>query len=328
MDVHSPWLRKIRVGVIIGDYEPSQDTGGCMMRAVVGLTILSLVIVSAVLTACGGAMLGTATPDVTASAEGLAATVNGEPIAMDDYQKQVAQVEAFFEQEGLDLESGEGQERVAQARRQVLEQMIDQELIRQAAVSMGVSIPDVELETHVQEIIEQSGGQEQFDQSLQATNTSYDDFREMLLDQLLSEAIFGAVTTSIDSVAEQVHARHILLPTRERAEEVLARLEAGEDFAFLSREYSEDVSSRERGGDVGFFPRGVMPPEVEEAAFSLDVGETSDIVESPFGFHIIQVLEREEREIAVEIFENLRQQTFMQWLQTQRENATIERLVQ
>lgn len=299
-----------------------------MMRAVVGVTILSLVIVSAVLTACGGAMPSTATPDVTASTEGLAATVNGEPIGMEDYQKQVTQVEAFFEQEGLDLASGEGQERLAQARRQVLEQMIDQELIRQAAVEMDVSIPEAELESHVQEIIEQSGGQEQFAQSLQATGTSYDDFRQMLLDQLLSEAIFGAVTTSIDSVAEQVHARHILLPTRERAEEVLARLQAGEDFAFLSREYSEDVSSRERGGDMGFFPRGVMPPEVEDAAFSLEVGETSDIVESPFGFHIIQVLEREEREIAVEIFENLRQQSFMQWLQKERGNAAIERFVQ
>jgi foldase protein PrsA len=299
-----------------------------MMRAVVAVTMLSLVIVSAVLAACGGSMPTTATPDVTASTEGLAATVNGEPIGMEDYQKQVTQVEAFFAQEGLELESGEGQERLAQARRQVLEQMIDQELIKQAAVEMDVSIPDAELESQVQEIIEQSGGQEQFAESLQATGTSYDDFREMLLDQLLSEAVFGAVTTSIDSVAEQVHARHILLPTRERAEEVLARLQAGEDFAFLSREYSEDVSSRERGGDMGFFPRGVMPPEVEDAAFGLEVGETSDIVESAFGFHIIQVLERDEREIAVEIFENLRQQTFMQWLQKEREDAVIERFVQ
>jgi foldase protein PrsA len=178
---------------------------------------------------------------------------------MEDYQKQVAQVEAFFEQEGLELESEEGRERLAQARRQVLEQMIDQELIRQAAVEMDVSISGAELESHIQEIVEQSGGQEQFTQSLQATGASYDDFRQMLLDQLLSEAIFSALTASIDSVAEQVHARHILLPTRERAEEVLTRLQTGEDFAFLAGEYSEDVSSRERGGDMGFFPRSVMP---------------------------------------------------------------------
>lgn len=71
-----------------------------------------------------------------------------------------------------------------------------------------------------------------------------------------------------------------------------------------------------------------MPPEVEDIAFSLDVGQTSGIVESQFGFHIVQVLEREEREIAVEIFENLRQQIFMQWLQEQRESADIERFIE
>ena len=79
---------------------------------------------------------------------------------------------------------------------------------------------------------------------------------------------------------------------------------------------------------MGFFPRGVMPPEVENVAFGLDVGQTSGIVESQFGFHIVQVLEKEEREIAVEIFENLRQQIFMQWLQEQRESANIERFIE
>jgi len=60
----------------------------------------------------------------------------------------------------------------------------------------------------------------------------------------------------------------------------------------------------------------------------LDVGEVSEIVQSPFGFHIVQVVEREEREIAREIFENVRQQTFMQWLLGQRESATIDRFVE
>ena len=290
---------------------------------------LALLIVSSLAAGCGGGTAAVQTPAATASVvEGLAALVNGQPIASDEYQRQVAQVEAFFEQEGLDPQSEEGQERLAQARRQVLEQMIDQELIRQAATEMGVSVSEAELESSVQDIIAQSGGEEQFNQSLQATGTTYDDFRQMLLDQLLSEAVYVAVTASINSVAEQVHMRHILMGTRERAEEVLARLEAGEDFAYLAKEYSEDISSRERGGDVGFFPRGVMPPEVEEVAFGLEVGDVSDVVESQFGFHIVQVLEREEREIAVEVFENLRQQTFMQWLQDRRESAEIERFVE
>jgi parvulin-like peptidyl-prolyl isomerase len=291
--------------------------------------VVLLLVMVAIAVGCTGGSIPSATTAPTAGpADGIAAVVNGAPIEFEEYQRQVAQVEAFFEQEGLDAESGEGRERLEQARRQVLEQMIDQELIRQAAEEMGISISDEELDASIADIIAQSGGEEEFNQSLQATGTTYEDFRQMLLDQLLSEAVYASVTASINSVAEQAHARHILLPTRERAEEVLARLQSGEDFAYLAREYSEDVSSRETGGDMGFFPRGVMPPEVEDVAFSLEVGEISQIVESQFGFHVLQVLEREEREIAVEVFENLRQQTFMQWLQEQREGAIIERFVE
>lgn len=305
------------------------------MRRLVHPLVLASLIICVILVGCGGGTPSPLTPTADASStatasstEGLAAAVNGQPITMENYQKQIVQVEAFFEQEGLDLESEEGQERLAQARRQVLEQMIDQELIWQEAVLMGIAISDQELESKIQEIVEQSGGQEDFQQSLRDIGTSYDDFRQMLLDQLLSEAVFGAVTVSISSVAEQVHARHVLLSTRAGAEEVLARLQVGEDFAFLAREYSEDVSSREVGGDMGFFPKGVMPPEVENAAFSMEVGETSEIIQSQFGFHIVQVLEREEREIAAEVFESLRQQTFMQWLRDQRESADVERFVE
>jgi parvulin-like peptidyl-prolyl isomerase len=291
--------------------------------------IAALLTMSILVGGCGGQPTPVETPTATSTpADGLAALVDGQPIAYEEYTKQVAQVEAFFAQEGLDPGTEEGQERLDQARRQVLEQMIDQELIRQAAVEMGVSISDAELDASIEDIIGQSGGQEGFELSLQSMDTTYDDFRQMLLDQMLSEAVYSAVTASISPVAEQVHARHVLLPTREEAQEVLARLQAGEDFSYLAREYSEDISSRENGGDVGFFPRGVMPPELEEIAFSMEVGETSEIVETEFGFHIVQVLEREEREIAVEVFENLRQQTFMQWLQDRREAASIERFVE
>lgn len=292
-------------------------------------TFVLLLFATALAAGCASEAIPSATTAATASpVEGLAALVNGQPISSEEYESQVEQVEAFFEQEGLNAESEEGRERLAQARRQVLEQMIDQELIRQAAVEMGISISDEELESSIEGIVEQSGGGDGFNQSLQATGTTYDVFRQMLLDQLLSEAVYSSVTASINSVAEQVHARHILLPTREMAEEVLARLQTGEDFAYLARECSEDISSRETGGDMGFFPRGVMPDEVEEVAFGLEVGDMSGIVESQFGFHVIQVLERDEREIAVEVFESLRQQTFMQWLEDQRESASIERFVE
>ena len=103
---------------------------------------------------------------------------------------------------------------------------------------------------------------------------------------------------------EQVHARHILFKiapnagadakaqTRQKAEEVLAKVKAGEDFAALARQYSED-SSASRGGDLGVFTRGKMVKPFEDTAFALAPGETSDLVESPFGLHIIKVEAKE-----------------------------------
>src|SRR3989442_7939338 len=103
--------------------------------------------------------------------------------------------------------------------------------------------------------------------------------------------------------AEQVRARHILIKVaadagadakaaaRKKAEELLAKVKAGADFAALAKESSEDAGSAADGGDLGLFPRGRMTPAFEEAAFALQGGGLSDVVETPFGFHVIKVEE-------------------------------------
>lgn len=84
-----------------------------------------------------------------------------------------------------------------------------------------------------------------------------------------------------------IRASHILVKTREKAEEILEELKMGADFAKLAREHSE-CPSKKRGGDLGRFTRGKMVKSFERAAFALKTGQISDVVQTQFGYHIIR----------------------------------------
>jgi peptidyl-prolyl cis-trans isomerase C len=94
---------------------------------------------------------------------------------------------------------------------------------------------------------------------------------------------------------EEVRARHILVDSKEKARELYEKIQHGADFAELAKEHSKDPGSKDRGGDLGFFGRGQMIPQFEEAAFALKKGEVSQPVETQFGWHILRVDERRQR---------------------------------
>lgn len=108
---------------------------------------------------------------------------------------------------------------------------------------------------------------------------------------------------------EMVKARHILIKidktaseeekkkAQEKAQDILMKIKAGEDFAKLATEFSDDTLSATKGGDLGFFTRSRMVPSFEDAAFALKPGEISDIVKTPFGYHIIKVDDRKDAEV-------------------------------
>lgn len=142
---------------------------------------------------------------------------------------------------------------------------------------------------------------------------------DLLASQYLLKEVVGKINVTDDDInlyykahqeefrtPEMVRARHILIKVdksasnddkakaRSKAEDILKRIKAGEDFAKLASEFSEDPGSKNKGGDLGFSPKGRMVPDFEKVAFSLKPGEVSDIVETPFGFHIIKVEEKKE----------------------------------
>ncbi len=172
--------------------------------------------------------------------------------------------------------------------------------------------------------------EEQYQQTIDGLNTAIgfgeNDLKRLITSVLLRQKVLEAVVAEegISQTQEQVWARHILVADETQAQAVLDRLNAGEDWSALAAELSTDESNKNQGGDLGWFGRGRMVAEFEDAAFALDIGEISQPVQTSFGYHIIQVLGHEDRQISETEVENLREQAFTTWLQELRDASEIE----
>lgn len=118
-----------------------------------------------------------------------------------------------------------------------------------------------------------------------------DEYREFVRTQLLRRKLSDVFASTVPTTTEQIHARHILVETKEQADAALQRVKNGEDFAAVAKDVSKDTGSKDSGGDLGWFGRGQMVKPFEDTAFALKPNQISDPVTSQFGFHIIQLLE-------------------------------------
>jgi hypothetical protein len=154
---------------------------------------------------------------------------------------------------------------------------------------------------------------------------SQEDYEQLVAaPNLARQKVADALAATIGQSAPQVHAWHILVPTREDAEAARARIIAGEDFAAVAQELSTDDSTGANGGDLGWFTREEMVAPFAEAAFSLEPGELSEPVESEFGWHIIEVAESDaDRPLTDTQIARLEQAAIDRWLAEQRSALTI-----
>lgn len=273
---------------------------------------------------------GGPTPAAATKGDGTtAAIVNGEPIRLADYQREATQARSFLMSDPkFSASTAEGQQALQTINNQVLESLIGEALIRQYAQKNGITVTDAELGQSVDSLVKEMGGAQEFEKALAARGLTREMFTATQRTQLLGNKVRDAVTVDVPQTMEQVHARHILVQTPDQAAQALNRLTKGEDFAKVAREVSQDPSSASAGGDLGWFPRGLMVPEFEQAAFSLKPRELSPAIQTQFGYHIIQVLEREaNRKLPDERWQELRQMRFQDWLEDQRDAAKIERFV-
>jgi parvulin-like peptidyl-prolyl isomerase len=260
----------------------------------------------------------------------LAARVNGAPIYLEDYERELERYEDSLEAQGIDPNSQEGQQKIDQARGWILNVMIEQVLTEQAAERVGIEVTDAQVEQYMQDMIAESGGEDAFRAKLEEWGETYENAKREVRAQLIGTQMTQRVVAEVPESAEQVHARHILVDTEEEAQHIHSQLEAGADFAALAKAHSQDMSTRDNGGDLGYFPRGILvASEVEAAAFSLQPGQFSQVITSPLGFHIVQVVERDpDRAISAENLQLLREQAVQTWVEGLWAEADVERLVE
>jgi parvulin-like peptidyl-prolyl isomerase len=245
--------------------------------------------------------------------------VNGEPILLSEFESEVARFTAARSELGIDLAS------LGDYESQILQALVDRLLLAQGARSRGLTLDATAVQAAIDSAIADRGGSEAMGEWLSKNGYTLQSFRADLEKQMLADRMVQQLFSEVTRSAEQVRARHILVATMDEAQDVLAQIRNGADFAVLAQTYSRDLATRIAGGDLGWFPRGYLTvPEVEEAAFALQPGEVSDIVETNLGFHIVMTMERAERRLSPDALQRLGTSAVETWLASQRQSARIE----
>ncbi len=245
------------------------------------------------------------------------ARVNGELVSRDEFEGVVESNIARYEAQSG--ESFNAQQR-PQLERQVLDGLITRTILEQEAEQLDISVGDERFSETLDQFKQQFPDEQGYQTALDQQGFTEEEFetelrRQMVIEELIRSQVYDQVAVSEEEMRtfyddnpqyfqqdDQVAARHIIFTTegveeseraalQEELEEIRQEIEDGADFGEMAREHSQGPSAPD-GGDLGTFGRGQMVPEFEEAAFELEVGELSPVIETQFGYHILQVTER------------------------------------
>jgi peptidyl-prolyl cis-trans isomerase C len=286
---------------------------------------------------------------VPATLPDVIAQVNGEAISKADFDLAVQEIEA---RAGGPVPADQ-RDRIL---RGVLDELVAYRLLVQESRTRNTAVPAAEIDARIAQIRQQFPTQEAFTQALQTRGMTEQKLRADIQEDMVVAKLIEGQLGPISAVtpaqlndfysknpeqfqqAERVRASHILLQfppnadaaakeqVRARAADILKQVKAGQDFAALAKQHSQDGSAAQ-GGDLGFFERGAMVPPFENAAFALQPNQTSELVESQFGFHIIKVTEKQaQRTIPLEEVRPQLEQFLQQRTRQEQTQAFVDQL--
>ena len=228
--------------------------------------------------------------DVKELDKGTVAIVNGDKISKDSYKEEMS----FY---GAMLASRQN------LKNSIVQMMVQDKLIADDMRANKLEVSDKDVNESFLNSVKQFGGQEQFDKMLDEYNMDVEKFKETVKKDLMyqkhkewfekehpvtDEEIKQYYEDNKDQFAKR-DASHILVDNEKTAKEIKEKLDKGEDFAALAKEYSKDTANADNGGNLGEFSKGQMVKEFEDAAFALKEGEISEPIKTQFGYHIIKI---------------------------------------
>ncbi len=302
------------------------------------------------LTACGESAPATPTPiiiknnatpvpTITAApnrkigyADSAVAKVDGTEISPAEFNRALDTARATSEEQAggmLDWNTPDNQKQLQELRQQVLDGLVNYQLIAVQAQKENVTATPNEIQTRLEDFKQQLGSPSNYQNWLTRRYLSENDQREAITQVLIFEKMSDKHSRA-DDKAEQVHIRHILVPTKGEADALFNQLRSGADFAKLAKQFSLDASSASKGGDLDFiFPGQTAQygPDFEKVAFALKPNEYSGPIKTPLGYHIIQSLGKEIRPLPFDLVQQHKAEAFAAYIQSLRDKAKIEKFL-
>ena len=249
--------------------------------------------------------------DKAASSGKEAATVNGKPISKSQYERELSMFQKQAAQRGRPLSDAD----LTTVEHRILENLIEAEVLYQQSQKEKVKVDDQAVNEQIETIKKRFPDEAAYKKALEGMSVSEKEIRDQIqrglaINQLLDTNVRQKITVTEEDnnpnlfkQPEQIKASHILIKVapgaeeskkiqaRKKIETVQKKVRQGEDFGLLAKANSEGPTAQ-RSGDLGYFSRGQMVKPFEDAAFALNIGEVSEIVETQFGFHLIKVTDK------------------------------------